>query len=103
MSRKITSDRLLQCGFANKIIAGKDVNDSAGFLEKVIEEVKDKLGDHLVPDSLLGIKKLIRAPFDEAIEAQGVREIYAGMDAFSKGVPQKEFAKIASGQKKHKL
>lgn len=103
MSRKITAERLLQSGFATKIISGKDANDSAGFLEKVLEEVEDKLGDHLVPESLIGIKKLIRAPFDEAIEAQGVREIYAGMATMLKGIPQREFAKIASGQKKHKL
>jgi peroxisomal 3,2-trans-enoyl-CoA isomerase len=32
-----------------------------------------------------------------------VEEVFAGMKRFLKGVPQEEFRKIASGEKKHKL
>ncbi|KAK5954669.1 dodecenoyl-CoA isomerase [Knufia fluminis] len=103
MSRKIPIEKLLHCGFVNKTFAGKDEKDSDGFLNQVLEEIDDKLGSHLNRDSLLGIKKLIRAPFEEGLEAQGVREVMAGMGVFLKGAPQEEFRKLASGEKRHKL
>lgn len=102
-SRKIPCERLVHCGFVNKVFKGADEKDSDGFLRQVLDEVDDKLGSHLNRDSLMGIKKLIRAPYDEIMEAQGVREAMAGMEAFAKGTPQEEFRKIASGEKRHKL
>lgn len=102
-SRKIPCDKLVHCGFVNKVFKGKDEKDNEGFLAQVLEELDDKLGSHLNRDSLLGIKKLIRAPYMEALEAQGVREVMAGMQVFVNGIPQEEFRKIASGEKRHKL
>jgi len=103
MSRKIPIEKLVHCGFVNKTFSGKDEKDSDGFLKAVLEELDDKLGSHLNRDSLLGIKKLVRAPYDDAIEAQGVREVMGGMTQFLKGAPQEEFRKLASGEKRHKL
>jgi len=103
MSRRIPIDELVATGFVNKVFSGKDKNDTAGFLKQVLAEIDDKLGDHLNQESLLGIKKLIRAPYLETLEAQGVREVMAGMQRFVTGAPQEEFRKIASGAKKHKL
>lgn len=103
MSRRIPIDELVATGFVNKVFSGKDKNDSAGFLKQVLAEIDDKLGDHLNQESLLGIKQLIRAPYLESLEAQGVREVMAGMQRFVSGAPQEEFRKIASGAKKHKL
>lgn len=103
MSRKIPCDELVACGFVNKVFSGKDQNDSDGFLKQVLAEIDDKLGDHLNQESLIKIKELIRRPFLEGLEAQGVREVMEGMQRFIKGAPQEEFRKIASGQKKHKL
>jgi peroxisomal 3,2-trans-enoyl-CoA isomerase len=102
-SRKILCDKLVHVGFVNKVFKGKDEKDSDGFLAQVLEELDDKLGAHLNTNSLLGIKKLIRAPYDDALEAQGVREVMAGMQAFVNGTPQEEFRKLASGEKRHKL
>lgn len=102
-SRKILCDKLVHCGFVNKVFQGKDEKDSDGFLRQVLDELDDKLGSHLNRDSLLGIKKLVRAPYMDAIEAQGVREVMAGMEVFVNGIPQEEFRKIASGEKRHKL
>lgn len=102
-SRKILCDKLVHVGFVNKVFKGKDEKDSDGFLAQVLEELDDKLGSHLNKDSLFGIKKLIRAPYEEALEAQGVREVMAGMQVFVNGIPQEEFRKIASGEKRHKL
>lgn len=103
MSRKIPIEKLVHCGFVNKTFSGKDEKDSDGFLKQVLEELDDKLGSHLNKDSLVGIKKLIRAPYDDALEAQGVREVMGGMAVFLKGAPQEEFRKLASGEKRHKL
>ncbi|KAG9774866.1 ClpP/crotonase, partial [Aureobasidium melanogenum] len=103
MSRKIPCDELVACGFVNKVFSGKDQNDSDGFLKQVLAEVNDKLGDHLNQESLVKIKELIRRPYLETLEAQGVREVMEGMQRFVSGAPQEEFRKIASGQKKHKL
>jgi peroxisomal 3,2-trans-enoyl-CoA isomerase len=103
MSRRIPIDELVATGFVNKVFSGKDKNDSAGFLKQVLAEIDDKLGDHLNQESLVGIKQLIRAPYLESLEAQGVREVMAGMQRFVTGAPQEEFRKIASGAKKHKL
>ena len=103
MSKRISCEELVQCGFVNKVFDGKDKNDSERFLKKVLEEVDGYLGEHLNQDSLLGIKKLIRAPYIARCDAQGVAEVMAGMDRFVSGVPQEEFRKMASGEKRHKL
>ena len=103
MSRKISCEELVQCGFVNKVFSGKDQNDSDGFLDKVIGEVNDKLGEHLNQESLQKIKELIRKPYLEGLEAQGVREVMEGMQRFVVGAPQEEFRKLASGEKRHKL
>lgn len=103
MSRRIPIDELVATGFVTKVFSGKDQKDSAGFLKQVLAEIDDKLGEHLNQESLLGIKQLIRAPYLEGLEAQGVREVMAGMQRFISGAPQEEFRKIASGEKKHKL
>ena len=103
MSRKIPCDELVACGFINKVFSGKDVNDAEGFLKQVLAELDDKLGEHLNQESLVKIKALIRAPYLEGLEAQGVREVMEGMARFVKGAPQEEFRKVASGEKRHKL
>lgn len=104
MSRKIEIDQLVSCGFVNKVFeapGGKD--DSDGFLKLVIEEVEDKLGEHLNQESVVLIKQMIRRPYLDMLEAQGVREVIGGMERFISGAPQAEFAKMSSGQKRHKL
>jgi len=103
MSKRIPIEDLVQTGFVNKVFEGKSKDDSDGFLAKVLAEVEDRLGSHLNQDSLVGIKALIRRPEKELLDAQGVYEVFAGMDRFAKGVPQEEFRKMASGEKKHKL
>jgi Delta3-Delta2-enoyl-CoA isomerase len=103
MSKKIASEELVQTGFVNKVFKGKDQNDHEGFLRKVLDEVEDRLGPHLNQESLVKIKALIRRPYIDMVEAQGVREVMEGMDRFVRGAPQEEFRKIASGEKRHKL
>jgi len=102
LSKRITCEELLQCGFVNKVFGTKP-NESQKFLDLVLEEVENRMGGHLVSDSMTKIKALIRKPEREVLDAQGVEEVFGGLDRFISGVPQEEFRKIASGEKKHKL
>lgn len=110
MSRKIPAEDLLRVGYVNKIFheGGGDKNTGKGidtnkFLDAVLAELDDKLGTHLNDNAILGIKKLIRKPGMALMEQTGIEEAFAGLDVFVAGIPQKEFAAIASGAKKHKL
>ncbi|KAI4263603.1 MAG: hypothetical protein L6R42_001256 [Xanthoria sp. 1 TBL-2021] len=103
MSKRITSEELLHTGFVNKVFPVKKGEEDEKFLPEVLREVKERLGDHLNSDSLIKVKELIRKPERERMDAQGVAEVLGGLERFVEGVPQGEFMKIASGQKKHKL
>ncbi|CAG9944668.1 unnamed protein product [Clonostachys rosea f. rosea IK726] len=102
MSRRISADQLVQAGFVNAIF-DVEKGDDARFHELVLREVDERLGEHLSGSSLLGIKKLIRRPELEVTNEQNVHEVFAGLERFVQGIPQEEFRKIASGEKKHKL
>jgi len=102
MSKRISCEEMVQCGFVNKVFqTGKE--DSAGFLKQVLEEVDNRLGEHLVADSLIRIKALMRAPDRDLYDHMGVKEVFSGLEVFMKGIPQEEFRKVASGEKRHKL
>ncbi|KAL9094089.1 MAG: hypothetical protein Q9165_003504 [Trypethelium subeluteriae] len=101
MSKRITSEELVHTGFVNKIFdTGKD---SDKFLAEVLKEVNERMGDHLNSDSMVKIKALIRKPDLDVLDRQGLLEVMGGLERFLSGVPQEEFRKIASGEKKHKL
>lgn len=102
MSKRITAPELKQCGYVNEVFeVGKDEDEK--FREMVLKEVDERLGEHLVGDSLLGIKKLIRRPEMDVMDVQNVRETFAGLERFVTGSPQEEFRKLSSGEKRHKL
>ena len=102
MSKRITSEEMLQVGFINKIFdVGKDEQEK--FLAQVLQEVKERLGDHLNSESLVQVKAIIRKPEREMMDGQTVAEVMGGLERFAAGVPQEEFRKIASGEKRHKL
>ncbi|KAF1990101.1 peroxisomal d3,d2-enoyl-CoA isomeras-like protein [Aulographum hederae CBS 113979] len=103
MSKRITCQELVQTGFVNKVFDVGNPKDSDKFLEAVLKEVDERLGSHLNQDSLLGVKALIRRQDRDNMDIQGVHEVFAGLDRFVKGIPQKEFELVASGKKKHKL
>ncbi|KAI9934059.1 hypothetical protein ASPWEDRAFT_168336 [Aspergillus wentii DTO 134E9] len=105
MSKRITCDELVATGFVNRVIqapSGKS-DDSDGFLKKVLEEVEDRMGAHLNQSSMIKIKELIRRPERELLDRQNGLEAFMGLERFMSGVPQEEFRKLASGEKRHKL
>jgi enoyl-CoA hydratase/carnithine racemase len=71
MSKRITSEELVKCGFVNEIFDTKP-NEQEKFLELVLKEVDNRLGEHLVSDSMTKIKALIRKPENDIMDAQGV-------------------------------
>lgn len=102
MSKRITAEEMLQVGFVNKLFeTGKDEQEK--FLGEVLKEVHDRLGDHLNSDSLIQVKALIRKPERDLLDAQNAAEVFGGLERFAQGVPQEEFRKVASGEKRHKL
>ncbi|EFW99032.1 peroxisomal-enoyl-isomerase [Grosmannia clavigera kw1407] len=103
MSRRIPSDELLAAGFVNAVFSGPDTANDTAFHRRVRAEIDARLGPHLIGDSLLGIKKLVRAADDHVLDRQNVAEVFAGLDRFLTGVPQEEFRKLATGEKRHKL
>ncbi|KAI9885478.1 MAG: RNA-splicing factor [Watsoniomyces obsoletus] len=104
MSKRITAEEMLQTGFVNKIIeTDDDHDDGMSFRTKVVGEIKERLGNHLNRDSLLAVKKLIRAPEREKLDRTNMAEVFDGLDRFVAGIPQEQFRKLATGAKKHKL
>lgn len=103
MSKKISCEELVQCGFVNKVFEISKPGESGEFLEKVLKEVDERLGEHLVPDSLIKIKGMMKAPERDLYDAQGVKEVFGGLEVFMRGIPQEEFRKVAMGEKRHKL
>ncbi|KAI8296676.1 3,2-trans-enoyl-CoA isomerase [Colletotrichum sp. SAR11_240] len=102
MSKRISAEELLHTGYVNKVFdCGK--GEDAKFRDLVLQEVDERLGPHLIGDSLTGIKALIRRPEMEIMDRQNSQEVFAGIERFMKGIPQEEFRKIASGEKRHKL
>jgi enoyl-CoA hydratase/carnithine racemase len=106
MSKRITAEEMVQVGFINKIFTDIDpqaADANQKFMAEVLKEVEERLGGHLNRESLLKIKALLKHSAREEVDKANYREVYEGMDRFLKGIPQEEFRKIASGQKRHKL
>ena len=102
MSKRIGAEELLQTGFVNKVFdTGKDEHER--FFAEVMKEVQERLGSHLSSESLVKVKELIRRPERQVLDSQNVAEVLGGLERFAAGVPQEEFRKIASGEKRHKL
>ncbi|KAG0650553.1 hypothetical protein D0Z07_3051 [Hyphodiscus hymeniophilus] len=101
MSKRITSEELLQCGFVNKVFV--DDARSGTFMKQVRNEIHERLGDHLNSESLVKVKALIRQPYRNNLNSQFVLEMLGNVDRYVAGVPQQEFQKMAAGRKRHKL
>lgn len=74
LSKRISAQELLECGFVNKIFPEE------GFRELVLEFVDDLIGAHLNHESMLDLKKLIRGVFRDNLEQANVREAFLGLE-----------------------
>ena len=102
MSKRITCEELERTGFVNKVFqTSKDEQEK--FMGLVLQEVEERLGAHLNSESLVRVKALIRKPERTVLDQQNVAEVFGGLERFVEGVPQEEFRKMASGEKRHKL
>lgn len=97
MSRRITAEELLKCGFVNKVF------ETTGFLEEVMGEVGERFGGELNWESLVRVKGMIGRPERRVLDEMNVAEVFGGLERFVEGIPQEEFRRIASGEKRHKL
>lgn len=101
-SRKVPANDLLTCGFVNKIFECS-AQESAKFRTLVLAHVDEIMGEHLVASSLTETKALIAAPMRRNIETSMVAELFGGLQRTVAGIPQREFEKIRTGAKRHKL
>jgi len=102
MSKRLTSEELVQCGFINKIFDVQPAEDDR-FLGEVLKEIDERMGSHLNAGSMLGMKKQIQAQTQPQNDAVLLEEVLHGLNRFAQGIPQEEFMKVATGQKRHKL
>ncbi|KAH7109878.1 peroxisomal d3,d2-enoyl-CoA isomerase [Dendryphion nanum] len=100
--RKISADELKAAGFVNTIYSGKEGNTGT-FRNRVLKDVKDSFGPHLVPSSVLETKRIMRRSLIREQEGQALDELFTGVKRFAEGIPQSEMKKILNGEKKHKL
>ena len=98
--RKITAEELKATGFVNSLI---NTNDEHEFRARVLADIKDSFGAHLVASSVLETKRIMRRSIIQEQESQALDELFTGVKRFAEGIPQAEMKKIMTGQKKHKL
>jgi peroxisomal 3,2-trans-enoyl-CoA isomerase len=101
-SRKVPSGELLACGFVNKVFECVK-GDDGEFRELVLGHVEEIFGAHLVASSLIETKALIAAPMRRDIDSSMVAELFGGLRRTAAGIPQREFEKLRTGAKRHKL
>jgi peroxisomal 3,2-trans-enoyl-CoA isomerase len=99
LSKRIGVNELVQCGFVNR----KFECSGDEFRDAVLKEVGGWLDGHLNGDSILKIKKLLGSGGKAQVSEHIVEELFAGLERQVAGIPQREFEKIKSGEKKHKL
>ncbi|TCD64432.1 hypothetical protein EIP91_004077, partial [Steccherinum ochraceum] len=99
--KKLDSQALLECGFVNKIFPDQPAE---AFHRTIRAHLQAELKD-LVPDAILGSKKLLKIAAAERNnpDAVNLRESMAQAARFATGVPMARFAKIASKEIRHKL
>ncbi|KAG9521896.1 ClpP/crotonase, partial [Aureobasidium melanogenum] len=101
-SRRLQAKDLEACGFINKIFdCGKGEDER--FRELVLDHIRDTMGDHLVASSLIETKAIVTASMRREIDSSMVAELFGGLKRTALGIPQKEFEKIRTGAKRHKL
>lgn len=106
----IRHDDLVRCGFVSRTIdlpASTSASAPAAGAEFALhcaEQVVEYLRDRNL-HSLRVAKELVRRStgFDRALPAFNWHEAQLAADVFGRGVPQREFAKLKSGTKRHKL
>lgn len=102
MSKRISCEELVACGFVNKVF-DLPQNTEGAFLDAVLMEINERLGENLNNESMIKIKALIRRPGLQVYDQQLVGEVLEGLDRLSDGIPQREEMKIMKRQKRHKL
>jgi len=105
MSKRISCDELLACGFVNKIInpspsarGADEALNGATFLEQVLNEVEKDLGSQLCDSSLLDIKAQFCRQESDSLDGAVVKEAYTAVERILAGVPQAQLKKSAKNR-----
>lgn len=98
MSKRMSVEELVQCGYVNKVFDTQK-EESEKFLGLVLKEVDDRLGEHLNANSLIKIKALIRKPYRDLLDAQGVAEVYGGWRFLRVGSRRRSLGRLLVGRR----
>ena len=101
MGRKIPAKDLLRVGFVNKIIPVAGGEDEK-FLDAVMVELEERLGQGLVDSSLLEIKALLQRPERDVVQLQNVAEVFAGWERLCSGVVDEQIRRFGD-KRRHRL
>lgn len=96
LSERISCAELAQSGFVTKIFERQGMEDA------VFKHIESVMEDKNI-DSMRIAKEHIQDGIRARIESANVKEVYGAIDRFSEGIPQLQFLRLASREKKHKL
>lgn len=97
LSERLTSQELARAGFIGELFARGDDLD-----ERVFRHIEAVMTDKNV-ESMRIAKEHIRDGLRERLESANVKEVYGAIERFNAGIPQEQFMRLATKEKKHKL
>lgn len=78
--RKITAEELRAAGFVNNLINAKDEHELRA---RVLEDVKNSFGSHLIASSVRETKRIMRRSAIREQESQALDELFTGVKRFA--------------------
>ncbi|SCW00611.1 LAFE_0C08020g1_1 [Lachancea fermentati] len=84
------------------IIKNYNMKDTNEFNKKVVEDLRERT-QHLYKDSIIGIKKLLKRPFESELKRANVDEVSDALDFWVKGIPQEKFKQLSKKERRHKM
>lgn len=100
-SSAVPASELYRLGFVNKLYSATEYSTEK--FNSTIQELIVSKFYHLHPESLTITKELMRKAVAKDYANANALEVIAGTEQFAKGVPQKRFSMLKSGELKHKL
>ena len=96
LSEKLTFDELMKAGFIAREVPAE------GFRDACVKMIESTLEDKNIESMRIAkahMSRLVRLQ----LENHNLGEVYAAADRFDAGIPQTQFMRLASKEKKHKL
>lgn len=96
LSERISCEELVHSGFVTKVFQAQGMEDA------VFRHIESVMEDKNI-ESMRIAKEHIQDNIRARLESANVKEVYGAIDRFSQGIPQLQFMRLATRDKKHKL